>query len=167
MRISNKLGFLGIFLVAILAMSVSINAQNARIEGMIEKIEAEYPTHEATVKEGCDGAVVKFEVDFASFGDKFEALQQVPLDGLYESAYGFKRFCTSSEEGGTFDAANVRAVKRKVAIIRIKQVDDSSKKKVSLIPGNIVLIEMNFNDFNSSNGSFEGRQIEDELKKIL
>ena len=127
-----------------LATSSFVCAQSSKSQSLINEIKAELPGRQKEIAEKCDGAAVIVEVDFASFGDNSDALLRVPQLGLKETANGFRRFCTDSNNTSQPDAAKVGALKAKVKRIVLKHVQKQEEKKVSLQSGGVVLIEMKF-----------------------
>jgi hypothetical protein len=127
-----------------LTMSVFANAQSSKSQSMINEIKAELPGRQKEIAEKCEGAAVIVDVDFASFADNYDALLRVPQLGLKETANGFRRFCTNSNNTSQADAAKVGALKSKVKKIVLKHVQTQEEKKVSLQSGGVVLIEMKF-----------------------
>lgn len=128
----------------ILALCVFAPAQSSKMQSLMNEIKAEFPGRQKEIAEKCDGANVIMDVDFASFGDNYDALLRVPSQGLKETTYGFRRFCTNSNRTSEFDVAKTAAVKAKVKKILLKHIADPAGKKVSLQSGGIVLIEMAF-----------------------
>ncbi|MEJ7711855.1 MAG: hypothetical protein WKF84_18790 [Pyrinomonadaceae bacterium] len=99
------------FTLAIAA--VAAQAQNSKTQSLINEIKAEFPERQKQISEGCGGASVMVDVDFASFGDNYDALLKVPQQGLKETANGFRRHCTNSNRTSEQDPAKVDAVKAK------------------------------------------------------
>ena len=130
--------------LAILSTSIFVNAQSSKMQSLINEIKAEFPGRQKEIAEKCDGASVVMDVDFASFGDNYEALQRVPSQGLKETTYGFRRFCTNSNRTSEHDPAKTGAMKAKVKKILLRHISDPAGKKVSLQSGGVVLIEMAF-----------------------
>lgn len=128
----------------ILSASVFANAQSSKMQSLMNDIKAEFPGRQKEIAEKCDGAAVVMDVDFASFGDNYDALLRVPSQGLKETTYGFRRFCTNSNRTSEFDPAKTAALKSKVKKIILKHIADPAGKKVSLQSGGVVLIEMAF-----------------------
>jgi len=154
----TALGFL------VLAMTVFANAQNSKTKSLISKIKAEFPERQKQIAEKCDGASVVVDVDFASFGDNYDALLRVPSQGLKEMTYGVRRFCTNKSDSTKGDPEKVGALKSKVKKIMLKQVANASDKKISLQSGGVVLIEMAFHDLK---GGLSHVEIERGLGEIL
>ena len=152
--------------LALLVMGVtdSANAQSARMSSLMRQINEQTPEHQKLIAEGCEGADVRLEVDFASFGDNDEALSHVPYQGLEETAYGVRRFCTNSNRTSETDPAHVRALKAKVKKIIFKFVPKAEQKRISLKAGGVLLFEM---AFGVSGGRFSQSDIQEQLGVIL
>lgn len=148
----------------VLGLSAFAQAQSAKMQSLMNDIKKEFPERQQLVAEKCGGAAVAFDVDFASFGDNYDALLRVPQQGLKSTSYGFRRFCTDSNNSSSEDAAKVSAVKSKVKKIVLKQAADKSKKKISLQKDGTVLIEMAFHDIS---GGFSDVEIQRLLGDIL
>lgn len=130
--------------LAVAAFGFSAQAQSSKMQSLMNDIKAEFPGRQKEIAEKCDGASVVMDVDFASFGDNYDALLRVPSQGLKETTYGFRRFCTNSTRTSEFDPAKTGAVKAKVKKILLRHISDPAGKKVSLQSGGVVLIEMAF-----------------------
>lgn len=130
--------------LTVLALSVFANAQSGKTKSLINEIKAEFPERQKQIAEKCGGANVVVDVDFVSFGDNSDALLRVSQLGLKETANGFRRFCTDSNNTSQEDSAKVGALKAKVKKIILKHVETAEEKKISLQSGGIVLIEMKF-----------------------
>ncbi|MEJ7619065.1 MAG: hypothetical protein WKF30_19285, partial [Pyrinomonadaceae bacterium] len=130
------------FTLAIAA--VAAQAQNSKTQSLINEIKAEFPERQKQISEGCGGASVMVDVDFASFGDNYDALLKVPQQGLKETANGFRRHCTNSNRTSEQDPAKVDAVKSKVKKVVIKHVAKPEQKNISLQADGVVLVEMSF-----------------------
>ena len=135
-----------VILVSLVILSVSVfaEAQSSKMQSLMNEIKAEFPGRQKEIAEKCDGAQVVMDVDFASFGDNYDALLRVPSQGLKESTNGFRRFCTNSNRTAEHDPAKTTAMKSKVKKILLKHIADPAGKKVSLQSGGVVLIEMAF-----------------------
>lgn len=140
----NMLTRFAILAICILTIGISAQAQSAKMKSLIKEIQAEFPERQKQIAEKCGGASVVVDVDFASFGDKYDALLRVPQMGLKETANAFRRFCTDSNNTSKEDSAKVGAVKTKVKKILIKYVPKPEDKKISLQSGGTVLVEMAF-----------------------
>lgn len=128
----------------ILLASIGASAQSSKVKSLINDIKAELPGRQKEIAEKCDGASVIVDVDFASFGDNYDALLSVPQLGLKQTSNAFRRFCTDSNDTTKFDRAKVGALKEKVKKIVLKHVQTVEEKKISLQTGGVVLIEMKF-----------------------
>lgn len=134
-----------VFLILLgLLSNDAVQAQSSKMQSLMNEIKAEFPGRQKEIAEKCDGAQVVMDVDFASFGDNFDALQRVPSQGLKETTYGFRRFCTNSNRTAEHDPAKTGAMKAKVKKILLRHVADPAAKKVSLQSGGVVLVEMAF-----------------------
>lgn len=134
-----------VFLIMLgLLSNAVIYAQSSKMQSLMNEIKAEFPGRQKEIAEKCDGAQIVMDVDFASFGDNYDALLRVPSQGLKESTNGFRRFCTNSNRTAEHDPAKTGALKSKAKKILLKHIADPSGKKVSLQSGGIVLIEMAF-----------------------
>lgn len=130
--------------LSILTIGVTAQAQSSKMQSLMNDIRAEFPGRQKEIAEKCDSASVIMEVDFASFGENYDALLRVPSQGLKESTNGFRRFCTNSNRTSESDPAKTGAVKAKVKKIMLKHIADPAGKKISLQNGGVVLIEMAF-----------------------
>ena len=122
----------------ILSASVFASAQSSKMQSLMNEIKAEFPGRQKEIAEKCDGAAVVMDVDFASFGNNYDALLRVPSQGLKETTYGFRRFCTNSNRTSESDSAKTAALKAKVKKIVLKHIADPAGKKVSLQSGGVV-----------------------------
>lgn len=144
MKIKNNILRFVLFTLCMFAIAASVNAQSSKSQSMMKEIKAEFPGRQKEIAEKCDSASVTVDVDFASFGDNYDALLRVPQLGLKEMSNGFRRFCTDSNDTSKPDAAKVKALKSKVKKIVLKHVQTKEEKKISLQSGGVVLIEMKF-----------------------
>lgn len=144
MKIKNNFTRFVLLSLCLFTIAVSVHAQSSKSQSLIKDIKAEFPGRQKEIAEKCDGASVVVDVDFASFGDNYDALLRVPQLGLKEMSNGFRRFCTDSDDTSKSDAAKVKALKSKIKKIVLKQVATKEEKKVSLQSGGVVLIEMKF-----------------------
>lgn len=151
-------------MVIVFGASLFVQAQSSKMQSLMNEIKAEFPERQKLVAEKCGGAAVQFDVDFASFGDNHDALLRVPQQGLKETAYGFRRFCTDSNDTTKEDAAKVGALKSKVKKIVLRQVADKSKKKIWLEKDGTVVLAMAFHDIS---GGFSAVEIQRNLGDIL
>ena len=159
-----KVEFLFLIIIGLFSI-VSINAQSSKAKSMANEIRSEFPYRQQQIAEKCDNASVIIDVDFNSFGDNTDALLRVPQLGLKETANAFRRFCTNSNDTSKFDPAKVDALKSKVKKIILKHVESAEAKNVSLQSGEIVLIEMKFDD--PSKGGINYVAMADRLAEIL
>jgi len=157
---------LAVLLTVVIASpsSFDVHAQNSKTASLISEIKAELPGRQKEISEKCGGASVIMEVDFASFGDNYDALLKVSQQGLKETTNGFRRFCTNSNRTSEEDPDKVKAVKTKVKKIVIKHVPKPEQKKVSLQDGGTVLIEM---VFGQSGGGLSLVEIQRMLGEVL
>ncbi len=144
MKIKNNFVRFVLLTLCMFTIATSVHAQSSKSQNLIKEIKAEFPGRQKEIAEKCDGASVIVDVDFASFGDNYDALLRVPQLGLKEMSNGFRRFCTDSNSTSNFDTAKVKALKSKVKKIILKHVATKEEKKISLQSGGIVLIEMKF-----------------------
>lgn len=154
--------FVSLFILLTVA---SVSAQSSKTQSLMNEIKAEFPERQKMIAEKCDNASVIVDVDFASFGDNSNALLSVSQLGLKETANGFRRFCTNSNDTTKFDAAKVGALKAKVKKIMLKHVQTEEAKKISLQSSGIVLIEMKFDK--PLGGGINYVQIATRLAEIL
>jgi len=150
-------------LIALAVFTVAL-AQSSRVTSLTREIKAEFPERQKQIAEKCEGAEVLVDVDFASFGDNYDALLRVPQQGLKETANGFRRFCTSSERTTESDPDKVSALKAKVKKVLLRNVAKPEQKKISLQDNGTVLIEMAFGNIS---GGLSLVEIQRELGKIL
>lgn len=144
MKIKNNITRFVLLILCLTAIAASAQAQSSKSQSLIKEIKAEFPGRQKEIAEKCDGASVVVDVDFASFGDNYDALLRVPQLGLKETSNGFRRFCTDSNDTTKPDQTKVKALKSKVKTILLKHVQTKEEKKVSLQSGGVVLIEMKF-----------------------
>ncbi len=149
---------------ALMLLPASAGAQNARMESMKRDIVEQIPERQKQIAEGCEGANPVLEVDFASFGDNYEALENVPYHGLEETTYGVRRFCTNSDRTSETDPVHVGALKKKVRKIVLKFVPKAEQKNISLKAGGVLLIEM---AFGVSGGRFDQVEVQQKLIDVL
>lgn len=142
----------------------SARAQSAKMASLMREIEGQIPERRKVIAERCEGANPALEVDFASFGDNYEALDNVPYQGLEETVYGVGRFCTDSNHTSETDPAHVGALKAKVKKIVLRFVPKAGQKNISLKAGGVLLIEM---AFGVSGGRFDQVEIQEKLGDIL
>jgi hypothetical protein len=128
----------------LLALCAFAPAQSSKTLSLIEEIKKEFPERQTQIAEKCAGAKIAVDADFASFGDNSDALLRVSQLGLKETANGFRRFCTDSNNSSQIDQAKVSALKTKVKKITLRHVAEAEQKKISLQPGGTILIEMKF-----------------------
>lgn len=140
----NMLTRFAVLAICIFTIGIAANAQSSKTKSLIKEIQAEFPERQKMIAEKCGGASVVVDVDFASFGDNYDALLRVPQMGLKETANAFRRFCTDSNDTSKEDSEKVGAVKSKVKKILIKYVAKPEDKKISLQSGGVVLVEMAF-----------------------
>ncbi len=155
--------FMMLTMIASVVVATSYG-QSSRMASLTREIRAEFPERQKQIAEKCEGATVTVDVDFASFGDDYDALLRVPQQGLKETANGFRRFCTNSDRTSESDPDKVSAVKTKVKKVLLKNVAKPEEKKVSLRGDGTVLIEM---AFKSISGGISMVEIQRELGKIL
>ena len=153
-----------LMVIVILGLNIFAQAQSAKMKSLMNEIKAEFPGRQKEIAEKCGGASVIIDVDFASFGDNYDALQRVPQQGLKSASYGFRRFCTDSNDSTKQDSAKVEAVKTEVKKIILKQVAKAEDRKVTLLKDGTVLIEMAFHD---TLGGFSDVNIQKQLNDIL
>lgn len=144
MKTNNNFTRFLLLALCVLTIAASVNAQSSKSQSLIKEIKAELPGRQKEIAEKCDGASVVVDVDFASFGDNYDALLRVPQLGLKETSNGFRRFCTDSNDTTKPDAAKVKALKSKVKKILLKHVQTKEEKKISLQKDGTVLLEMKF-----------------------
>lgn len=143
---------------------VSAQAQSAKVASLRRDIEGQIPERRGQIAERCEGANPALEVDFESFGDNYEALDNVPYHGLEETAYGVRRFCTDSNNTSEADPAHVGALKSKVKKIVLRFVPKAEQKNISLKAGGVLVIEM---AFGVSGGRLDQAEIKERLGEIL
>lgn len=151
-------------LMPLLATANAARAQSAKMETLMREIREQIPDRRKIIADKCEGASIVLEVDFASFGDNYEALENVPYHGLEETAYGVGRFCTNSDRTSETDPAHVGALKQKVKKIVLKFVPKAEQKRISLKAGGVLLIEM---AFGVSGGRFDQVEIQEQLGEVL
>ncbi len=154
---------LAVVLIALSVFTVAFT-QSSRVASLTREIKAEFPERQKQIAEKCEGAEVAVDVDFASFGDNYDALLRVPQQGLKETANGFRRFCTNSERTSESDPDKVSAVKAKVKKVLLRNVAKPEQKKISMQEGGTVLIEMAFGNIS---GGLSMVEIQRELGQIL
>ena len=136
----------------------SAQAQNER------EIRRQIPEYEKQISDGCEGAKVTLEVDFASFNGNADALSYVPDQGLAEPSDGVRRYCTDSNNTSEADPYKVGKLKNKVTKILLRFVPKASQKRITLQDGGVVLIEA---AFGVTGGRFYANDIQDALGKLL
>lgn len=146
------------------ATANSAHAQSSKMASLMREIREQIPDRQKVIADKCEGASVVLEVDFASFGDNYEALENVPYHGLEETAYGVGRFCTNSDRTSETDPAHVGALKQKVKKIMLKFVPKAEQKRISLKAGGVLMIEM---AFGVSGGRFDQVEIQEKLGEVL
>ncbi|CAN5454854.1 hypothetical protein BH20ACI1_BH20ACI1_16240 [soil metagenome] len=154
MNIKNTITFLFAAVVLVLAGSIETNAQSAKMKSLMGEIKDTFPKYEKIITDNCDGAKVKYEVDFASFGDDYDALLRVPSMGLNESSYGIQRFCYY-----TNDNIGKDAVKSKIKTVRLKNITDKGGKKITLLKDGTLLLEMAFHYYDAGLSNVEVQRI--------
>lgn len=145
--------------IVISGLNVFVQAQSSKMKSLMNEIKADFPNREKIVADKCDGAKVVYDVDFASFGDDYDALLRVPSMGLKESSYGIGRFCTDSNNTSQTDKAKVEALKSKVKTVRLKNITDKGGKKITLQKDGTLLIEMAFHYYDAGLSNVEVQRI--------
>ena len=134
------------------------NSAQAQTEGQIKK---QIPDFEKSISEGCDGARVALEVDFASF--TATALTYVPSQGLEEVADALRRYCTNSNRTSETDDEKVGKLKSKVKKVVLRFVPKPAQKKISFKTGGVLLIEAAFGE---TGGRFYTSDIQAALSEL-
>lgn len=164
MKRKSSAAMLAALALLLFAAADSARAQSARMKSLMHQINEQIPERQKEIAEGCDGAVVVLEVDFASFGDNVESLEYVPDQGLAETTDGVRRFCTNSNRTSETDPDHVAALKSKVKKIVFKFVPKADQKRISLKAGGVLLVEA---AFGTSGGRFYASDIQAKLGEIL
>ena len=155
----NVIKSLILTVAVILGLNVFAQAQSSKMKSLMDEIKADFPNREKIVAEKCDGAKVVYDVDFASFGDDYDALLRVPSLGLKESSYGIQRFCTDSNNTSQTDKAKVSALKSKVKTVRLKNISDKAGKKITILKDGTLLLEMAFHYYDGGLSNVEVQRI--------
>ena len=146
------------------AIALFLFAANSAQAQNEHEIRRQIPEREKQISDGCEGAKVAIEVDFASFNGHEEALTYVPDQGLAEPAFGVVRYCTDSNNTSETDPVKVGKIKDKVKKIVLRFVPKASQKRITLQEGGVVLIEA---AFGVTGGRFYETDIQGALGKLL
>lgn len=139
---------LTVFLLVLFAVvggaAASVSAQSLALKKAQKEIDESIPTYKKEIVEKCGEFKFDMKVDYDSFAAIPERVGLVQSQGLLQVRNALRALCTNSSDTSKRDEDAARAVREKIKLIVVVNIEDPEKKTVKLSKEGVLTVHSSF-----------------------